>query len=200
MKRFSQIKDKGVLTIFDIDETLFHTSANIIVRGSEGQVVHKLSNQQFNTYQLQVGEYFDFSEFKSAEIFNKTSQPIDRMFARVKSIVKKKKPSSKVILLTARSDLDNKELFLDTFRKHGLPEIDDIHVHRAGNLPVSAAEGKRIYIEQYIADGNFYKVRLFDDAESNLRMLNQLAIKHPSIEFEAWRVLPSGRVRRFDSI
>lgn len=200
MKKTSQIEDQGILTIFDIDETLFHTSANIIVKDADGNIVRQLTNQQFNVYQLERGEYFDYSEFKSAEIFYHTSKPIDRMFACVKAIMKKKKSNSKVILLTARSDLDDKELFLDTFRKNGLPEIDDIHVHRAGNLPLSAAEGKRVFIEEYLKNGNFFKVRLFDDAESNLRMLNQMSSDHETVEFEAWQVLSDGKVRRFKSI
>jgi hypothetical protein len=114
--------------------------------------------------------------------------------------MRKKKANSKVIILTARSDFDNKELFLDTFRKHGLSEIDDIHVHRAGNLPLSTSEGKRVIIEKYLNTGNFFMARLFDDADSNLRMMNALCEKYPTVKLEAWKATPYGKVSLFKGI
>lgn len=201
MKKFREFKDQGILTIFDIDETLFHTAANVIVRDQSGKELRKLNNKEFNTYVLKSNEKFDFSEFQSAEIFYKTSKPIRKMFHRIKLIMRtKRNPNSKVIILTARSDFDNKDLFLDTFRKNGLSEIDNIHVHRAGNLGVSPAEGKRIFIEQYLATNKFHKARLFDDATSNLTMFNRLKIKYPSVIFESWQVLFDGSVRRYENI
>lgn len=201
MKRFKEFRNQGVLTIFDIDETLFHTAANVLVRNQQGKLLRKLDNREFNTYVRAPGEVFDFSEFQSAELFYHTSKPIDKMFKRIKAIMRSKRnPNSKVIILTARSDFDNKELFLDTFRKHGLTEIDDIHVHRAGNLPVSAAEGKKVFVEEYLKTNKFYKARLFDDAQSNLRMFNQLAPKYPNVDFESYEVYPDGSVKRFESI
>ena len=50
------------LTIFDIDDTLFHTTAQIKVM-KDGKVVQSLTNQEFNNYKLQPGEEFDFGEF-----------------------------------------------------------------------------------------------------------------------------------------
>jgi hypothetical protein len=43
------------LTIFDIDDTLLHTTAKIRVV-KNGQVVRELTNQQFNNYKLAPGE------------------------------------------------------------------------------------------------------------------------------------------------
>ena len=37
------------LTIFDIDETLFKTTANILVK-KDGRVARKLNNQEFNSW------------------------------------------------------------------------------------------------------------------------------------------------------
>lgn len=39
----------GSLTIFDIDDTLFHTTAQIAVV-KDGEVQKKLTNQEFNNY------------------------------------------------------------------------------------------------------------------------------------------------------
>ena len=43
------------LVIFDIDDTLLHTTAKIKVV-KDGQVIRDLTNQEFNNYQLQPGE------------------------------------------------------------------------------------------------------------------------------------------------
>jgi len=108
----NMFEEQGLgLTIFDIDDTLFRTTAQIKVV-KDGKVVRSLNNQQFNTYQLQPGESFDFGEFRNAEKFNRESIPIKPMIAKLKAIIDNA-GNSKVIMLTARSDFDNKELFLD---------------------------------------------------------------------------------------
>ena len=48
-KRFKEFIGSGTLTIFDIDETLFHTKAKVAVV-KDGNVVRMLDNQEFNTY------------------------------------------------------------------------------------------------------------------------------------------------------
>ena len=49
-KEFLSEENKlGRLSIFDIDDTLFHTTAKITVM-KDGKVLKKLSNQEFNTY------------------------------------------------------------------------------------------------------------------------------------------------------
>ena len=101
------------LTIFDIDDTLFHTTAKIKVV-KDGKVIKSLTNQEFNSYKLQPGEQFDFGEFRNAEKFRRESQPIAPMIAKLKAILRNA-GDSKVIMLTARADFDDKELFLKTF-------------------------------------------------------------------------------------
>jgi hypothetical protein len=195
-KRFREFIGTGTLTIFDIDETLFHTKANVAVV-KDGKVVRMLDNQQFNTYKRQKGETYDFGQFKNAEIFRKTSTPIGRMVAKAKIIFanSKKNPHSRVIICTARADFDNKDVFLQTFRDHGLP-IDQIHVERAGNLQIdSSAEAKKIIFRKYINTKNYVKLRLFDDAPSNLQAFLSLQQDYPNIKFEAYFVNPDGSVR-----
>ena len=60
------------LTIFDIDETLFHTKAKINIK-RDGKVVGSLNNVEYNNYKLKPGEEFDYGQFKSAKIFAKNS-------------------------------------------------------------------------------------------------------------------------------
>ena len=73
MRLFELAKKSGLgLTIFDIDDTLFRTTAQIKVV-KDGREIRSLNNQEFNTYKLQDGESFDFGEFRNAEKFNKES-------------------------------------------------------------------------------------------------------------------------------
>lgn len=196
VSRFKKFVGSGTLTIFDIDETLFHTKAKVAVV-KNGKVVRMLDNQEFNTYKRKAGEEYDFREFKSAEVFRKTSTPVVKMIEKAKAIVKaKKNPHSRAIICTARADFDNKKMFLQTFRDHGLP-IDDMHVERAGNLGIdSSAEAKKVIFRKYLNTQNYIKSRLYDDAMSNLKAFLELADEYPNVQFEAWFVNHDGSVKR----
>lgn len=184
------------LTIFDIDETMFITKAKVHVV-KNGKVIKKLDNQEFNTYKKKPGEDYDFGEFKNAEIFNKTSTPIARMINKVKAILKNAtKSGSKVIIVTARPDFDNKKIFLDTFKKQGI-DIDKIYVERAGNLGGGpAADNKKIIFKKYLDQKIYKRIRLFDDAMSNLKMFNSLQKEYPNVSFEAFLAKHNGSVKK----
>lgn len=195
-KRFKEFIGSGTLTIFDIDETLFHTKAKVAVV-KDGKVVRMLDNQEFNTYKRKPGEEYDFKEFRSAEVFRRTSTPIVKMIDKAKILVKaKNNPASRAIIVTARSDFDDKKMFLQTFRDHGLP-IDQMHVERSGNLGIdSPAEAKKVVFRKYLNTKNYTKTRLYDDAMSNLKAFLELQSEYPNIEFEAWFVKEDGSVKR----
>lgn len=193
--KFDNTEGAG-LTIFDIDDTLFHTNAKIAVI-KDAKVVKELSNQEFNTYKLKKGESFNYSQFRDAEKFNKESKVIPRMMAKLKTILKNvsNKPDSRVIIITARSDFDNKELFLDTFRKHGV-DIDKVYIERAGNLGSNpSAENKVKIIRKYLKRGNFNRVRLFDDAMSNLTAMLAMKKEFPDVTFSAYLANHNGSIK-----
>ena len=199
MKNFitylEEAQGKG-LTIFDIDETMFITRAKVHVV-KNGKVVKKLDNQEFNTYRKKPGEDYDFGEFKNAEVFNRTSTPIARMINKVKVILKNAtKAGSRVIIVTARPNFDNKKIFLDTFRKQGI-DIDKIYVERAGNLGSGpAADNKRVIFKKYLNQKIYKRIRLFDDARSNLKVFLSLQKEYPDVSFEAFLAKPNGSVSR----
>ena len=186
----------GSLTIFDIDETLFHTTAQIAVV-KDKKVVTRLSNSEFNTYTLKAGESFDFSEFRSSDKFTE-SKPISRMIEKAKAITKgvAANPLSRVIILTARANFDDKEKFLDVFRNHGL-DMSKIRVERAGNIlsDHDVATKKYIIVHNYLNTKQFSKVRLFDDSMENLRVFLKLRSSFPKIKFEAYFALPNGSIK-----
>lgn len=192
-----QLGDKG-LTIFDIDETLFHTKAKVDVIDKDGEVVRSLDNQEFNNYRLMPGERFDFHQFKSAEVFYRTSTPIGKMVGKMKAILRNAiRKGSRVIVVTARADFDDKETFLNTFRAHGI-DIDSAYVERAGNLDLgSPAKNKRFVFHKYLKSGQYSRVRLFDDSDKNLISFLALQKHYPGVEFEAFFVKSDGSTRKF---
>ena len=219
LKRFvnelSSQYGKGI-TFLDIDETIFRTFAKIYVL-KHGQVIKKLTNQEFNTYELQDGESFDFGEFRSAEMFNKTSIPIPKTINRIKRIFKNiDRRGSKVVFLTARADFDDKEPFLDKFRSHGIP-IDNIYVERAGNSETgTTSQRKEAIVMKYLNTGLYRRVRLIDDDMANIKgflsiekrlpdsLINKVKKIHgiegeeslPPIEFFGLFVKPNGSLKR----
>jgi hypothetical protein len=200
MKTFIQYLEEAAgkgLTIFDIDDTLFHTTAKVHVK-KDDKVIHALTNQEFNTYKLKDGEEFDFGEFKSAKLFKQTSTPIGKMIAKAKAILKRAVPKgSKVIMATARSDFDDRDTFLDTFRAHGI-DIDKIHVERAGNLNLgSPAKNKKYIFQKYLKTGLYKRARLFDDSKQNLNSFMSLSKKYPDVTFDAYLVKDTGNISTF---
>ena len=196
LKYLEEATGKG-LTMFDVDETMFKTKAKVKVVNKNGKVVKKLDNQQFNLYKKKAGEEYDFGEFKNAEVFNRTSTPIARMINKVKVILRNAvRKGSRVIIVTARPNFDDKELFLDTFRNQGI-DIDKIYVERAGNLGGGpAADNKKVIFRKYL-DQNIYKrIRLFDDARSNLKAFLSLQKDYPDVSFEAFLAKKNGSVSR----
>lgn len=189
-------KDKA-LTIFDIDDTLFHTTAQVAVL-KNSSVVRKLSNQEFNTYNLNIGETFDFSEFRCAKKFYEESQPMKPMLRIAQQKLKSAKQckDSKVIMVTARANFDIKEKFLDTFRKHQF-DIDSVRVERAGNITnsISIAIKKQNIIRDYLARGTYAQVHFYDDAVSNLTAFLELRSEFPGIQFGAYLASNTGAKR-----
>jgi hypothetical protein len=196
-KTFLNENTNRSLTIFDIDETLFKTNARIHVV-KDGEVVRSLDNQEFNDYKLKSGESFDFHEFRSAKIFQQTSTPIAKMIGKMKAMMRNiVRKGSRVIIVTARADFDNKEVFLDTFRAHGI-DINSAYVERAGNLDLgSPAKNKRFVFHKYLKSGDYYKVRFFDDSKSNLNMFMALQKQYPNVIFEGWFVKHDGSVKKY---
>ena len=185
------------LTVFEIDDTLFHTFAMIKVM-KDGKEVETLTTQEFNVYKLKDGETFDFGQFRDAENFRKTSKPITKMINKANAIIANaNKAGSKVIIMTARADFDNKETFLKTFKDYGM-DISNVYIERSGNFGSnnSSAKNKRFLFHKYLRGGKFARVRFFDDAMSNITMFKTLEKQYPDISFEAYHVQPDGSVRK----
>lgn len=175
---------------FDIDETLFahdHSKLRVHVKGPNGNRVRTLTNQEFNSHQLPEGHSYDFSEFRSSDIFGKSASPIRSMIAKMKAI---KKNKGNVEMLTARADLDDKQKFAAHMGKYGIDITpgSGIHVRRAGNLGGKPAETKAAMIADAIQKEGLSEVNLYDDSIDNINGMLKLKKKFPNVAFHGHHV------------
>jgi hypothetical protein len=181
---------KKILHVFDMDETLFHypdkgKEAKVHVLDKDGKKVKSLSNVQFNTHRIEPNHSYDYSDFRSADIFKSSAKPIKKMIKRLKNIHRR---NPNVEILTARGDFDNKEEFAKHLAAHGI-DINKIHVRRAGNLDKgSIAERKRSIISDQIHKHGYHEVHLYDDSEDNLNHFLNLQHKHPEVKLNAHHI------------
>ena len=180
-----------ILNVWDIDDTLFKTDARVVVV-KDGKKVKELMPSEFNTYKKKSGEDFDLSQFRSGKLFRQTAKPIVAVFEKAKSIVHSQNKDSKTIIITARTDLKDKEEFLSTFRDYGFP-IDQVHVERAGNVqslkPGSKASiAKGAILSRYLKANTYNIVRVWDDSRDNLDTMYKLNRSFPSVNFEMYLV------------
>ena len=105
-----------------MDDTLFHypdskTEPKIHVVNSAGTRVKSLSNSQFNDHKIEPSHQYDFSDFKSSNVFTKSAHPIHKMIKRLKNVYRR---NPHVEILTARADMDDKDKFGSHLKKHGI--------------------------------------------------------------------------------
>ncbi|MBD3209601.1 hypothetical protein GF367_04270 [Candidatus Woesearchaeota archaeon] len=188
------------ITFVDLDETLFRTYAKINVI-KNGNVTKKLTNKEFNNYRRKPGESFDFGEFKDARLFKKTSKPVTKLIKRIKKMIRRIKETnskSRIIVLTARPDMDNKEIFLEAFREQGIDvdRQDIVYIHRTAHLKGTVAQKKQRVMQDYIEHGKYQRCRLIDDDQQNLAALKELAATHPGMEFYGLLAKTDGTLKR----
>jgi hypothetical protein len=188
----------GSLSVFDIDDTLFSTTTQVLVK-KDGKVVKKLTPAEYNVYKLKDDEVFDFAQFRSSKVFAVTAKPIETVFKTAKKLINRfsKYPDKRIIIVTARSDLDDKQLFLNTFKKYGF-DISKVHVYRAGNIKAPGAEAKKQIVRDQMKAGKYQFARMFDDAKANLDKFMELKQEFPNVNFEAFLIHEDGRITRYN--
>ena len=191
-------KNKGkTISFWDIDETILQTKAKIYVI-KNGKIIKKLTNQEFNTYELQPDESFDFREFRDAQLFKKTSIPIPKVVEYLKGMFKRANiKEQKVVFLTARADFDDKEVFLSTFSDLGIP-INNIYVERTGNIKTGTTDQKKEKtVRKYLDTGQYSVAKLYDDDIRNLKTFLSLQDDYPKIKFYGIQIINNkGKMRK----
>jgi hypothetical protein len=175
---------------FDIDEILFahdHSKLRVHVKDPTGKRVRTLINQEFNSHQLPPNHSYDFSEFRSSDVFSKSASPIRKMIAKMKAM---KNNGANVEMLTARSDLDDKNKFGAHMKKYGIDITpgSGIHVRRAGNMAGKPADTKAAHIADAIQKEGLKEVHLYDDSIDNIKGMLKLKKQFPDVTFHGHHV------------
>lgn len=174
------------MVFMDIDETLLFTKAKIVVM-KNGKFQKRLSNKEFNNYDLQLGESFDFTEFEDSELFASTSVPNYPMINMLKDMLSE---GTEVLLLTARGNFDCKETITKYFNDLGIPVghyLDSkVHIARCGKDKYQAygrSNTRKKHVIQKILnkrpDVTF--IEMYDDSMENLKTFK--TIDFPSAAF-----------------
>ena len=151
--------------VFDFDDTLAFTDAHIVVHGQDCEW-HKLTPDEFNRYELQDGEWFDFSEFNDAEyILNGKPTKLVRLASEVYC------EGHDLFILTARNDsvADAIQDFLNRFG------IKATAVHCVGDDGSDIAKNKRKVLLTIMEA--YDKIYFYDDDQKNVEAAQEIGVK-----------------------
>ena len=156
--------ERGMLSIFDFDDTLVKSLAWIYIK-KNGKVIKKLDPAEFAMYKQKPGEEFDFKDFDK-----KLRSP--KLIIKNVNLLKKqlKKGGRKVTILTARRLGAPVNHFFKTIGIQ--PYV----------VPLGDANPKRKadYIEKEIKKG-YNPIYFMDDSPKNIRAVNNLKKKYPAV-------------------
>ena len=155
------------LLIFDVDDTLIHTSAKIWVM-KDDEHIKTLTNAEYNDYKKKPGEWFDYREFNDPKILSRET------FTRYWSTLKREyRKGTHISIITARNDARMIRRF---FLKNGI-DIKDELVFAVGDprlgLAGSVQEKKATIIRELVVLG-YHTLVFFDDNEGNLEAAKAL--------------------------
>jgi Icc-related predicted phosphoesterase len=166
-KRFSvngSVSDR--LLVFDLDDTLIRSKANVIVKRGSKRI--ELTPGEYNDYKWQEGDVVDYSQFRSDEILD--SADLTKYW---KTMEREYKKGTHICILTARGDQDMVWRF---FKRKGIEIKNELVIAVEDpkyGFTGSIAEKKKKAIESLVTLG-YRTFVFFDDSEENLRFAKSL--------------------------
>ena len=161
----------GGLTIFDIDDTLFKTTARVVVRKGK-KLVKRLETGGYSKYRLKPGESFDFRDFdKKLQNPRVIKQNIELLKKQLDKARRSSRGARKVTILTARRLGQPVTSFLKTM---GI----DAYV-----VPLGSADPqkKADWIEDQIRKG-YDTVYFMDDSNKNVAAVKNMLKRYPRVK------------------
>jgi beta-phosphoglucomutase-like phosphatase (HAD superfamily) len=172
------------LYIFDFDDTLAHSGANVIVIHKDG-TEETLSSADFATYVEQPGDDFDFSEF---DVYPPAGKMINSTFSELQAAIGAA-GASNVVILTARRET---KPVIEFLKDQGLNTAIQV-VGTASSNPTSKAR----YVASRLKGSNYTEVHLYEDSSANINAIKQMLGKdHPEVEFFSTHVQSESVLRR----
>ncbi len=161
--------------IWDVDDTLFTSAAMVLVKDVDGNVIEELSPQEYNTYKLQQGEEFDFSQFRNPEVLLKTAEKTTyfKVIEKMNAAIQRGDSDSSLYILTARGD-EIIEGLRKLLNNHGITNIKQIFAVGEWKDNLTIAERKKKVLSQ-IVKRHKGQVTFFDDDIENIKLARQIS-------------------------
>jgi hypothetical protein len=199
-----KIKSKPNLTalsVWDIDDTLYHVDEKhklkIIVKHpitkkvlkelttADFANVNKISEELMSKHKI-FNLTFDYSMFTDSSFFYNYAKPIQRNFPT--AINEFKSHNNFFMVLTARSNMDIKELFLQRFEDDGLNLISEYsksHLVRKGSTDyVDKGKVLNDILKTVTSNNkNLTDVRFWDDNSGERKSVETISKQFPQITF-----------------
>lgn len=157
------------ILLFDVDDTLIKSDVKVHVI-KNGEVIKKLSSTEYNSYKLQPGESFDYSEFEDEDILNNRS-----VFLKYWDTLQREyKDGTHIGILTARS---NKDMFYRFFKSNGITIKNELVFAISDpklNLKGNTIEERKAEVIKRLAKWGYKTMVFFDDNEANLKTAKKL--------------------------
>tara|TARA_B100000700_G_C15060802_1_gene865638 strand:+ start:5964 stop:6563 length:600 start_codon:yes stop_codon:yes gene_type:complete len=181
------------LRIFDFDDTLAETGEKVKLYTNNGDNFRMQSSDEFATYQLKRGEYYDESSFYQFDDVNvDAAQPVLPVVDILKNSLNAP-GTRKILILTARNQ--NAETGIRNFLQS--IGVDDTNIDVVGvgdKRPVAKVKVIHDYLTNILDNVRF--VSFFDDSGPNVQAvsqyLRQSGVKHDVAQVETDK---TGQVR-----
>jgi hypothetical protein len=159
------------LTIFDFDDTLILSNANIRITHRDGSE-EVLSSHEYAKYKERPGDKFDYSEFDE---YPQDATLINDSFQQLKAAMASE---GDVLILTARQNPAPVEEFL---KDNGAAGVEVVGV--GSSNPMDKAR----HVLNLIKDENYDMVHVYEDNFKNIRAIKKVVDKE-GIRFQSTKV------------
>lgn len=162
------------LRVFDFDDTLFHTTAKVLLKQGPGKFTY-LTPAEYAVYEPKPGDEFDFSQFD--QIINPSLiKPVAKRFYKIVNAGLKDRLT---VILTARGPQANKHIkdIINKIFRVDLPVI---------TLGTGSPQAKADWIVDKIKNEGFNDVFFIDDSPKNVNAVfnsvKNLPIKYKLVD------------------
>lgn len=159
-------KDKKII-LFDVDDTLIHTTACILVKKND-QYIKRLTNKEYNCYKLNTGEEFDFKEFDDYKLLDN-----EKLTPYFETLKREYNRGTHIGIITARGNCKMIKVFL---LKKGIDIKDDLIF--ATDDPELCLNGtiqeRKAEVISILYKKGYKKFIFFDDNEGNLKSVKDM--------------------------
>jgi len=157
------------LSVFDFDDTLVSTTANVYITHKNGKKL-TLSPAEYAVYKPKLGDEFDFHEFDGPL---KEPKVIKKNFDLFIQVLKKSALGRRTSILTARAAHKPIQNF---FKQFGITGLEIVA------LGSSDPQLKADWIESQIKKG-YNDIRFMDDSSKNIVAVKKMAKNYPNVRW-----------------